>query len=216
VESNTDENSDDPGYLRVKRAGDPMIARMVSDAGGNADLGMLLEQVRDLGSGAAPTPSAELAALLATGLPGSATSKRRSSPRRPALLILILVGVLGATAAGAAVADDAFRSGAQVAIAHVIKTLTPFRQPAHVPSPSHQRPRPQPRATESSTLAPPGSNGPDSGHNDADPVRIITPVTPDDPTSDPVQPTGVAVNPTGSPDEGVSTPIDSGEGDTPN
>jgi hypothetical protein len=160
-----------------------VIATMVRDAAGGAELGIVLKQIRDLATSPAPTPSAELAALLVDGLPPTPPTTRRVSRRYRAFLGTFLVAVMGVTAVGAAVADDSFRHGAQLAISNLINTLSPVHPPAPVPTQPVGYPRPSTEPTPAlpSRKAPSTDSG-DSEHADRIPgptepgnTAIITP-----------------------------------------
>jgi hypothetical protein len=133
---------------------DPVINAMVQDAGGDGELGAALVHIRALRATPAPTPSPELAALLADGLPGGATPKGRMRPGHRALLGVILIGGLGTTAAGAAFADEGIRRGAATVFANVIN-LAPFGMSLPV-----IRPTDTPTDTPAAPHPIPGTPGP--------------------------------------------------------
>jgi hypothetical protein len=183
---------------------DPVIASMVRDAGGDGELSAALEHIRTLRAGSVPTPSPELAALLADGLPGGATPKGRMRPGHRALLGVILIGGLGTTAAGTAFAEEGIRRGAATVFANVIN-MTPFGMPLPVAAPTEKPATPRP------IPGPPGPDGSGSETTEGGAGQANGP-NPESPPSGPSEGGGGASG--GSPDPGGTTPPSTGP-DTP-
>ncbi|HEV7567372.1 MAG TPA: hypothetical protein VGO31_15605 [Microbacteriaceae bacterium] len=183
-------------------SGDPVIAAMIHDSGGDSELGAVLEHLRALGNGQVPTPSPELAKLLAAGLPGGASSKGRMRPGHRALLGVILVGGLGTAAAGAAFAEEGIRRGAEDALAKVI-TLTPFGPPSAVPSET-------PAATPAPGADDHGGRGQDGSVGGDEQANLPTTESPTTGSDD-----GTGGSSGGSSDQRSATPSAPPESDTP-
>lgn len=123
-----------------------LIHELRAQVGGDAAFGEVLANIRDLGTGPAPTPSPELAMLLASGLqvnaastPPAAARARRRLPRIALGAAIVLI--LGATG-GAAFANDSIRLAAETAIANAVNAITPFHVEAPKPvlAPNEQLP----------------------------------------------------------------------------
>ena len=173
---------------------------------GDAALQQVLVDVRLLGAGPVPQPSAALTALLtgATPLPtpevglsrpaGGRHRSRRSPLRAVVLSVLVGFSVLTASAAANALPREAQRT-----VAHVLNILTPF----HFPSPPQQLPTPG-----GSTPGPVVSSVGPSASTSGAPSRSTAPLAPSGrsvspPTAAPLIP----APPTAAPPAGGGAPV---------
>ena len=92
-------------------------------ARGSGELDGVLLEMRELGRGPAPAPSAELEALLDKGLPDI---RRRRARRRTAMVGAAVVGAMTVSLTGIAAANDSLPGGSQGVVAGVINGITPF------------------------------------------------------------------------------------------
>jgi len=143
-------------------------------AGTGDDVTRFLTELRALGDGPPPSPSAELAALLGGATPLVDRRVLVRTVLRSAAIAAILLGVLVVAAA-----NHSLPAPAQNVVSNVVNVLTPFHigsnqpqpliepprpsdkpTPTHRPSPSHSPTPTHPRAT------PPVVGGQDDGRND--------------------------------------------------
>jgi hypothetical protein len=150
-------------------------------AGAGDDVTRFLMELRALGDGPTPRPSAELAALLggSTSL-RSLDGSRRALVRtalRTATVAAVLLGVLVVAAA-----NHSLPAPAQRVVSHVVNVLTPFHiapnqappvieplRPSDKPTPASSPPPPSPRPTPSHRQpVPPAVGGGDDGSGGGD------------------------------------------------
>lgn len=154
------------------------VARGPADT---AAMTQFLAELRDLGTGPAPEPSPELAALLAGAAPLGPTRRRR---HRRAVLVSAAVAAAVVASTGVAAARNDLPAPAQRLVSTVVDRLTPFHigdEPAHpiVPVVPRRSPSSDERASDSpaeqepgedtsgSTTARPGEGGASSSNSDA-------------------------------------------------
>jgi hypothetical protein len=105
--------------------GAQLVDQLLAEAGLDDanDLRPLLLELRSLGAGAPPVPSAELAALMTAG-PVDLSARRRMRHRRLIVAAIAVAASVG-VGASAAAASPEFRHTAQQAITFVLHSLAP-------------------------------------------------------------------------------------------
>ncbi|WP_394769757.1 hypothetical protein [Lacisediminihabitans sp.] len=124
---------------REDHAIDDLLAEAgIDDA---VDVRPVLLELRALGAGSPPAPSAELAALMTQG-PVDIAVRRRARNRRLIVAAIAVAASVGVGASAAAASPD-FRHTAQTAITFLVHTLVPGAQHAPgqppVPAPASSR-----------------------------------------------------------------------------
>ncbi|HEY8911972.1 hypothetical protein [Lacisediminihabitans sp.] len=173
---------------RDDRVVDDLLAEAgIDDA---ADVRPLLIELRSLGAGSPPEPSAELAALMTPG-PVDIAVRRRVRHRRLIVAAIAVAASVGVGASAAAASPD-FRHTAQTAITFLIHTLAPgtLREPGQptIPAPTSSRVPaqegtpsvgPQRGPSDKSSVAPsPRHTDPTRPDPTRRPSTIVPPVTP--------------------------------------
>jgi hypothetical protein len=157
-----------------------LISELRAEVGGDAAFGEILASIRDLGAGPAPTPSPELAMLLASGLQVNAAHSAHARRRLPRFALgAAIVIVLGATG-GAAFANDSIRLAAETAIANAVNAITPFHveAPKPVQAPGEQLPASTTPSPAPSNNAPGASPSPGATTNATVPQLAPTTAVP--------------------------------------
>ncbi|TXN31123.1 hypothetical protein [Lacisediminihabitans profunda] len=165
-----------------------------------ADLRSLLLELRSLGAGSPPEPSAELAALM-TPAPVDIAAHRRVRNRRLIVAAIAVAASVGVGASAAAASPD-FRHTAQTAISFLVHTLVPgaLHEPGQPPVPAPGSSRvpgregtssggPQRGASDKSSVSPsPRTSVPARPDPSRRPSTVVPPVTPPGAGSKPTAP----------------------------
>jgi hypothetical protein len=114
----------------------PIIDELLSefDAHDTEQLRSMLLDLRSLSQEPAPTPSADLAALLEGGI-ATLHPRRRRCRRRGVIFSLALVGLMGTGAGAAAALSPDFRAGTAHIVTGIVNGLSHAAEPAAQPAP---------------------------------------------------------------------------------